>query len=191
MYTIRMYRELQPQITSLLSGSNAPIILLLGLRQTGKSTLAKAALSALPYIQYSFDLPSDQKEFINQNRHSLHEFAARNSSNIILIDEVQKCPEATNIIKHLFDQYRLKFILTGSSELLLRRHYGDSLAGRTRTFTHPFRNFKIFLQSNTPRISQILLTRSCQKIYWKFLISRKTPNYFLSRHYWPNKSGNS
>ena len=47
---------------------------------------------------FSFDLSSDRKEFLDQNRHSLATFATRYKDTVIFIDEVQKCPESTNII---------------------------------------------------------------------------------------------
>ena len=127
MYNHSMYRELSHQISLVLSQPHPPIILILGLRQTGKSTLVDALIKQLPHQRFSFDLASDRKEFLNQNRHALADFATRYQNTIIFIDEVQKCPEATNIIKHLYDVYKLKFIMTGSSELLIKKHMGDSL----------------------------------------------------------------
>jgi len=53
---------------------------------------------------------------------------------VLLVDEVQKSPEAIPIIKHLYDQYRLKFVLTGSSELKIKKGVSDTLAGRLKIF---------------------------------------------------------
>jgi len=126
-----MFRILSAPLQKTLSQKNPPIIVLLGLRQTGKTTLAKTVCSSFRYQLFNFDLPSDRQEFISQNRHTLAAFAERYRHTILLIDEVQKCPEAIGIIKHLYDQYHCSFLLTGSSELKIKHHLTDTLAGRT------------------------------------------------------------
>lgn len=129
-----MYREIKQQIEKFIQGSKPRAVLLLGLRQTGKTTLAKAICEKTEYQIFNFDLVSDRREFSQSDRHSLADFAERYADKIIIIDEVQKMPEATQIIKHLYDQYKMKFILTGSSELKIKQNFGDSLAGRLRTW---------------------------------------------------------
>ena len=69
-------------------------------------------------------------EFINQDRHSLAAFAEKYHGNLIIIDEVQKEPRAIGLVKHLYDNFRMPFILTGSSEIKMRKGIGDSLTGR-------------------------------------------------------------
>src|SRR3989344_4226779 len=112
-----MYRTIAASIQKSLQQKEPPIVLIVGLRQTGKSTLAQSLIGTTPVQLFNFDLISDQAEFLNQNRHTLKEFARRYARYTIIIDEMQKCPEATNVIKHLYDQYHLHFLLTGSSEL--------------------------------------------------------------------------
>ncbi len=129
-----MYREILKKVKKTISAKNAPIVIVLGLRQTGKTTLAKSACAGKKFQIFNFDLLSDRQEFEKTNRHSLADFASRYKGKIIFIDEVQKMPQSTAIIKHLFDQYKLKFILTGSSELKIKKNMGDSLAGRTKIF---------------------------------------------------------
>lgn len=144
-----MYRTLAKKINQNFESANPTIVLIIGLRQTGKSTLAKNICEGKKYQLFNFDLISDQQEFSNQNRHSLADFAERYKDTTILIDEVQKMPEATSVIKHLYDQYRLKFILTGSSELKIKEHLGDSLAGRMKIFRlYPLSLREILIQNN-------------------------------------------
>ena len=125
-----MYRQIQAQLTNLLKNKKSSIILILGMRQVGKSTLAVNLAGDLPYIRFNFDLVTDRDEFNNQNRHDLGLFAEKYKNKIIIIDEIQKSPEATSIVKHLYDNFGLKFILTGSSEVKIRKNLGDSLVGR-------------------------------------------------------------
>lgn len=127
-----MYRIILHKIKTLLEAEKAPIVLILGLRQTGKSTLAMTACGDNPHVRFNFDLLADINEFIHQDRHNLANFAARYKNYLIIIDEVQKSPEAIGVIKHLYDTFQMKFLLTGSSEIKIRRGVGDSLAGRIR-----------------------------------------------------------
>lgn len=177
MYNHSMYRELSHQISLMLSQPHPPIILILGLRQTGKSTLVDALIKQLPHQRFSFDLVSDRKEFLNQNRHALADFATRYQNTIVFIDEVQKCPEATNIIKHLYDVYKLKFIMTGSSELLIKKHMGDSLAGRLRQFRlYPLSLHEIAVQRNLTAPNGNLLHDRAQQLLQTYLIYGSLPN---------------
>ncbi len=125
-----MYRQIQAQLSNLLKNKKSPIILILGMRQVGKTTLATNVASGFKFIRFNFDLVSDRDEFNNQNRHDLGLFAEKYKNKVIIIDEIQKSPEATSIVKHLYDNFGLKFILTGSSEVKIRKNLGDSLAGR-------------------------------------------------------------
>lgn len=129
-----MYRIILEKIKKILEKDNPPIILILGLRQTGKSTLAQTVSRDKPVVKFDFDLLSDINEFTRQNRHSLALFAKKYAQHILIIDEIQKSPEAVGIVKYLYDTYKLKILLTGSSEIKIRRGVGDSLAGRLWEF---------------------------------------------------------
>lgn len=129
-----MYRIILEKIKKTLEKKNPPIILILGLRQTGKSTLAQTVSQGKPVIKFNFDLLSDINEFTRQNRHSLALFAKKYAKHILIIDEIQKSPEAVGIVKYFYDAYKLKILLTGSSEIKIRRGIGDSLAGRLWEF---------------------------------------------------------
>src|SRR3990170_6121938 len=143
-----MYRVILEKVRSYIFSENPPIILILGLRQVGKSTLVQTICKDRPFARFNFDLVSDISEFTNQDRHSLGLFARKYKDQVIIVDEVQKSPEAVNIIKHLYDTYKLRFLLTGSSEVKIRRGVGDSLAGRLREFKlYPLSLEEIDIQS--------------------------------------------
>lgn len=172
-----MFRDISYQISETLQQPNPPIILILGLRQTGKSTLVTNLISSFPHQQFSFDLHTDQKEFLDQNRHSLADFASRYKNTLIFIDEVQKCPDATNIIKHLYDVYHMKFIITGSSELKIKQHMGDSLAGRMRQFRlYPLTLREIAIQRNLIAQPDILTDDQAQELMQRYLIYGSLPH---------------
>jgi len=125
-----MFRQLQAPLKNLFYQEKGPIILILGMRQVGKSTIALSLVEKRKYVRFDFDLVSDRLEFVNQNRHDLALFAEKYKDSIVIIDEIQKSSDATLVIKHLYDNFHTKFILTGSSELKIRKGLGDSLAGR-------------------------------------------------------------
>lgn len=125
-----MFRQLLEPLQKLFTQKKSPIILIIGMRQVGKSTLALNLVKNYKYVYFNFDLIADRLEFVNQNRHDLALFAEKYKDNIIVIDEVQKSPESTSIIKYLYDNFSIKFVLTGSSEIKLRKGLGDSLVGR-------------------------------------------------------------
>ena len=103
-----------------------PVIGVTGPRQSGKSTLTKAAFPNKRYVTF------DDK--------NMRELAKANPSDFIsafpdgvIIDEAQKVPEIFDALKMHVDNTEYtpgKFILTGSSQFRLRQNMTDSMAGR-------------------------------------------------------------
>lgn len=105
--------------------------LLLGPRQTGKSTLVRAAL---PTGALSIDL-LHHDSFLRYAREPAllrREALAygRSGGRTIFIDEVQKVPELLDEVHGLIEDHGLRFVLTGSSARKLRRRGTNLLAGR-------------------------------------------------------------
>ena len=112
------------------------IIILLGARQTGKSTLLRALL---PENSIIFNLQNTQQRFdFSKNPHRLSEILqARPEKELyILIDEIQKVPELLDEIQYLYDKNRTKyrFILTGSSSRQLAKKSANLLPGRSHLY---------------------------------------------------------
>jgi predicted AAA+ superfamily ATPase len=106
-------------------------------------------------------------------------FSEKYKDRIIIIDEIQKSPEATSIIKHLYDNLSMKFILTGSSEIKIRKNLGDSLAGRVHEVKlYPLSIREINLQSNMNwnNNSEFVNYEENQKILLRTLIYGSLPN---------------
>ena len=125
---ILMYqRYLKSKIETALK--DTPVVLVVGARQAGKSTLVKAIGQGLrPYV--SLD---------NQGTLELARFdpgALVQGMNSITIDEVQRAPELILAIKKSVDEDRRpgRFLLTGSSNILTLPKVADSLAGRVEIF---------------------------------------------------------
>ena len=130
---------LQPLIDHL---THKQVTVLTGMRRTGKTTLVKRLieLSEAGHKVY-FDLERlDNREL----------FSDKNYENIILalqlrgidfsqrvliaIDEIQLAPNLPSVIKYLYDNYDIKFILTGSSSYYLKNQFNESLSGRKKIF---------------------------------------------------------
>jgi len=106
---------------------DTPVILIHGSRQCGKTTLATKLGQQLNYQYFTFDddnqcqaAKTDPVGFVQ----SLPEFC--------ILDEIQRVPELFTAIKFSVDKNRKpgRFILTGSTNVLLLPKLADSLAGR-------------------------------------------------------------
>lgn len=106
-------------------------ILLLGPRQTGKSTLIKSLDTDLQ-INFAY-----QKVFLDhsQNFNLLPQLIERKKAKTIFIDEVQRLPEVLNTVQALIDDQHLKFYLTGSSARKLKRGGANLLPGRVLNYS--------------------------------------------------------
>lgn len=118
------------------------ISVITGMRRTGKTTLVLRLLE---------DIKSKNKIYIDLQRLDNRQlFAEKNYDNIILelakrglnekkkmhiaLDEIQLAPDLPGVIKYLYDHYRIKFIVTGSSSYYMKNLFGESLAGRKKIF---------------------------------------------------------
>lgn len=102
-----------------------PVIALTGPRQSGKTTLAKAAFADKPYV--SLENP-DEREFAERDpRRFLQRFAEG-----AILDEAQRCPALLSWVQGLVDERGRMgdFILTGSAQFDLMSGVTQSLAGR-------------------------------------------------------------
>jgi uncharacterized protein len=133
------------------------ITLLTGIRRSGKTTLIKHILSS--------KIKSKNKVYLDLERLDIRElFAEKNYENIVIsltnrgidfsqkayiaLDEIQLLPSIASPIKYLYDNYKIKFILTGSSSYYLKNLFPESLAGRKKIFELYPLDFSEFLEFN-------------------------------------------
>jgi len=107
--------------------SRAPVVLLNGARQVGKTTLALELLKEKKYNYITFD---DEITYLAAKGNSSGFIADLEKP--VIIDEVQRVPEIFLSIKRDIDLNRIpgRYLLTGSANPLLIPTLGDSLAGR-------------------------------------------------------------
>ena len=118
--------------TELLDSSKS--LLLLGPRQTGKSTLLSNIFSSAVTINLVDE--STYLEFAAEPRRLEQILAACGNEKTVFIDEIQRLPSLLNTIQMILDERRgVRFVLTGSSARKLRRGGANLLPGRIHTFT--------------------------------------------------------
>ena len=119
------------------------IIIILGSRQVGKTTLMKMLQDSFPKncLQFYFNLEDIKQLDICQNIETLKSHLKNKGADIekkqvfIAIDEFQYIKNATKLLKTIYDLYPLvKVVVSGSSSLEIQKHLKESLAGRKRVY---------------------------------------------------------
>jgi uncharacterized protein len=108
----------------LSAGKRTRIIIVTGARQTGKTTLVKHLFPEYPYLSIEDPVMRlDYKVLTAKQWQALYPKA--------ILDEVQKEPQLIESIKSVYDQFsETRYMLLGSSQLLLLQKIKESLAGR-------------------------------------------------------------
>ncbi len=109
-----------------------PAVSLLGPRQCGKSTLARALAKRLAgegrrVEHLDLERPSHLAKLRDPER-----YLGRHAGDLVCIDEVQRAPELFAVLRALIDDDRRpgRFLLLGSASPTLLRQSSESLAGR-------------------------------------------------------------
>jgi hypothetical protein len=120
-------RTLHPIATDLFK--QYPVLTITGPRQSGKTTLAKAA----------FDLP-----YANLEAPDIREFAQSDPRGFLagfqggaILDEIQRAPQLPSYLQAMVDELGINscFVLTGSQNFSVREALSQSLAGRNALLT--------------------------------------------------------
>ena len=134
-------RTIQQTIDHYLKGKDFKTLYIWGPRRSGKTTLLEKLSKDLGVTKFNFDFESDREKFAPR-REILKKLVKENR--VILIDEVQNYPEATVMLKLFHDEFKVKVIATGSSELRQKSKNFDTMAGRfTEIFCLPLSIFEI------------------------------------------------
>lgn len=113
-------------------GKQFRVVVITGPRQAGKTTLARAAFPKHDYV--SLEDPdarllaeSDPRGFLGKYPHG------------VILDEIQRVPSLLSYVQTEVDAVRRpgRFVLTGSSNLLMHAQVSQSLAGRACFFELP------------------------------------------------------
>lgn len=141
MTPYRRREEVQPILQAL---HQMPVVVITGMRQTGKTTLLheEPGLQGRRYV--TFD------DFAQLDGARRNPEALLSGDEPLTIDEAQKCPELFTALKREIDRKRRpgRFLLSGSANLLLLKNMAETLAGRAVYLNlHPFHRREILGQT--------------------------------------------
>lgn len=134
MYINRMAETV---LSTILSSGKIGIIL--GARQVGKTTLVEHTLRGRNIASLNFDIEIDKNRFLAASAlppvDALKSFG---KPEVLVVDEVQRLPEAARVIKGWHDaRLPVKILLLGSSSLDLLNQSAESLTGRNEKLFLP------------------------------------------------------
>ncbi len=116
-------RIMQKQLIEL--AGKYPVLSVIGPRQSGKTTLVRAAFPEKSYV--SLEDPDIREYALNDPRGFLSGY--RDGA---ILDEIQRAPHLFSYIQTIIDQKNVSghYILTGSNNYLLQENLSQTLAGR-------------------------------------------------------------
>lgn len=138
----------QPYYNELMKALKGKVNLIqavVGPRQVGKTTLALQLFKRWkgPKIYETADLPNTPSfEWISTHWQKMRAlYKKQKVKSLLILDEVQKIPHWSEMVKKLFDEdrrlnYNIRALLLGSSSLLMQRGLSESLAGRFELQRH-------------------------------------------------------
>jgi hypothetical protein len=135
--------------------SRFPAVGLLGPRQAGKTTLARAMADELAdkAVYIDLELPSDRAKFSEPEL-----YLSAHQNRLVILDEIHRAPGIFQVLRSVIDQRRHEgilageFLLLGSASIDLLKQSAESLAGRIAYLElTPFTIKETFkLASNSP-----------------------------------------
>lgn len=156
-------RQIENNILALKEKQYARILVFTGARQVGKTTLVKQLLPDYTYL--SIEDPIKRKSYLNMTAQQWEALYPK-----AILDEVQKEPLLIESIKATYDTYgNVRYVLLGSSQLLLLEKVKESLAGRCLIYelyplTIPEIETNSWADEIHPSIWQRLLTNATEHI---------------------------
>lgn len=123
-------RKIAPRLKAL--STQFPVIGILGPRQSGKTTIAKALFPDHKYV--NLEEPDTRLFAAEDPRRFLKSLQDGHGA---ILDEIQRVPDLLSYIQVHVDEWQRPgfFILTGSENILLNHHISQTLAGRIALVT--------------------------------------------------------
>jgi predicted AAA+ superfamily ATPase len=154
-------RFLEKQLKKYLNKKE--IIAVVGPRQSGKTTLLKHIFKDLKNALFIDFEDREALELFNEDLKSFIELYVKNY-NYLFIDEFQYAKEGGKNLKYIYDNYKTKIIISGSSVSSLSIHSIKYLVGRIFVFNlYPF-SFEEYLNHKEPVLyNKIYIKRKITK----------------------------
>lgn len=159
-YKRRLYFEIEKYV------EKKQVILIWGLRRAGKTTilfqLIRNLLGSIKpknILYFSFDeIAFDLKEVLESYQKFIlnRTFEETGEKLYVFLDEIQKVKDWENKLKTYYDLYpNIKFFISGSASVRLRKRSRESLAGRILDFLLKPLSFEEFLEMNGRDLKKI------------------------------------
>lgn len=142
---------IRPQLSILSTRLQQPrrfLQILAGPRQVGKTTLVRQAIERFDGQAHyaSADLPAAPDTGWIEQQWRLARLLAAQGAALLVLDEVQKVPRWSEVVKMLWEEDNfagrpLHVVLLGSSQFLVQKGLGESLAGRFELIRVPHWSF--------------------------------------------------
>lgn len=163
------------------------ILALVGLRRIGKTTtiyqliqqLLEEKVDPTDIVFFSFDeIRTAVGEVLDAYR-ELQKKDFREKRIYIFLDEIQKCANWENDVKKYYDLYpKLKFVISGSESLFIKRKTKETLAGRIREFLLTPFTFKEYLHFNKIKEEELKYETKIYPLFIKFAENGGFPETF-------------
>ncbi len=163
------------------------IFALVGLRRVGKTTtiyqiiqkLIETEINKTNILFFSFDEVSAKLNEVLETYKEIHNKDFRKEKIYIFLDEIQKCSGWENELKKYYDLYpKLKFIISGSESLFIRKKTKETLAGRIFEFTLTPFTFREYLRFNNIKEGEFKYETKIKPFFNKFAEKGGFPETF-------------
>ncbi|WP_283170032.1 ATP-binding protein [Curtanaerobium respiraculi] len=142
-------REIVKTIAARMQEPRRFLQIVIGARQTGKSTAVQQALgkTSLPYILEEVPTHGESPDWVRaQWQRARNLIAGGEPRALLVLDEIQYVDQWSTVVKSLWDEdarsgIDLRVVLTGSSATLIQDGLDESLAGRFELIHSPHWNF--------------------------------------------------
>jgi len=144
-------RKIYPALKEHLKSPH--ITVLTGMRRTGKTTTLKYLMGELDSpnkLYLDFERLDNRDLFSQRNYDAIANSLEQLGLNLkkkayLFLDEIQLVKNTPSVLKYLYDHYKIKFIVTGSSSYYLKNLFSESLSGRKKVFELYTLDFSEFL----------------------------------------------
>ncbi len=155
MHARNLYKDLKAHLRS------RQVTVITGMRRVGKSTTLRYLLEQVKHANKIY-LDCERIEIralLGQPDYEAIIEALRllplsfSKPCVIALDEIQLAPHLPSLIKYIYDNYPVKFIVTGSSSYYMKNQFSESLAGRKQIFEMcplSFSEFLTFTETGDP-----------------------------------------
>ncbi len=136
------------------------ILAILGARQVGKTTLMQHVYEGLPGNKVFLDFEDQEMRLLfDEDAEAFAQLYVKNND-FVFIDEFQYSTKGGEILKFLFDRYKTKFVISGSSSMDITLRAISALVGRVFIMELYPLSFDEFLNHRDPEMFSILKDKS-------------------------------